>query len=53
MNYFITSLFVCLISFLIQYFSVRLYIRFNKDLFWALYYKEIIEELKKGDYFNE
>ena len=53
MNYFITSLLVCLISFLIQYFSVRLYIRFNKDLFWALYYNEIIEELKKGDYFNE
>lgn len=51
MNYFITSLFVCLISVLIQYFSVRLYIRFNKDLFWCLFHKEIIEELKNGDYF--
>lgn len=48
MNYFITSLFVCLISFLINFFSVRLYVRLNKDLFWSLYYNEIIDELLKG-----
>lgn len=53
MNYFISSLFFCIISFLIQYFSVRFYIRFNKDLFWALYSNEIIKELKKGGNINE
>lgn len=48
MNYFISSLFFCLISFLIHFFSVRLYVRLNKDLFFALYYNEIIDELMKG-----
>lgn len=46
MNFF-GFLLMFLIFSCIEYFSVRLYIRINKDLFWDLYHKEIIKELSK------
>lgn len=52
MNTFIVIL-ICLIFSLIQYFTVPLYIKLNKDLFWALYYNYIIDALKERCDSNE
>lgn len=48
-----TVILICLIFTLIEYFTVPLYIKLNKDLFWALYYKDIIKELKERCDSNE
>lgn len=43
MNLFGLLLMVLIFGF-IEYFSVRLYIKINKDLFWALYHDLIMKE---------
>lgn len=41
-------IFVCFSVFaLIEYFTIPIYIRINKDLFWSLYHKDIIKAFKK------
>ena len=37
-----------LVFFLIEYFTIPLYIKRNKDLFWSLYHDMIIKELSKN-----
>lgn len=47
MEYFL--IFICfLVFFLIDYFTIPLYIKHNKDLFWSLYHDKIINELSKN-----
>lgn len=47
MEYFLT--FICFVLFsLIDYFTIPLYIKHNKDLFWSLYHDKIISELSKN-----
>lgn len=42
-------LIICiLVIFLIEYFTIPLYIKHNKDLFWALYHDDILKELSKN-----
>lgn len=44
---FLGTLITCIVMFLIQYFSVRLYVKWNKGLFWDLYGGIVRDELLK------
>lgn len=44
---FLGTLITCIVIFLIQYFSVRLYVKWNKGLFWDLYGDIVFKELSK------
>lgn len=44
---FIGFILCAIIFFFLEYFSVSLYIKINRDLFWELYHKQIIKELSK------
>lgn len=40
---------ICFLVFaLIEYFTIPIYIKHNKDLFWSLYHDLIIKELSKN-----
>lgn len=37
-----------LVFFLIEYFTIPLYVKHNKELFWSLYSDKIIKEISKN-----
>ncbi len=43
---FIGFILMCTIFFILEFFSTRLYIKINRDLFWELYKDDIIKECK-------
>lgn len=43
---FIGFVLMCIIFFILDFFSTRLYIKINRDLFWKLYKNDIIKECK-------